>query len=438
MSSIKNIKYKDNCLDKTIKQILNIHDSNITFSKDAVSKEKVHDRMATVFTGRLSYPSPRCECCGYDSVIHHGYKDSWIQLLPYQEVYTYLHLYKQRFYCKQCHHTFSAKTYYVAENCYLSQALKFAIAVDLKKKISMKDIAQRYLGSAKTVERVLDSFFEEPRLKPNYLPKHLLIDEFKGTKDCQGAMCFILSDADTGKIFDILEDRRSFKLIAYFMRFTYHARKNVSHVVMDMNASYDSVTKVVFPNARISIDRFHVIQQLNRAFNKQRIKTMNHLKKSDPQAMKKYRKLKKYWRTILKKNRKINYSSLKQYPLFQRKYLTESEVLDYLLSIDERLRTSYDVYQNLLDAFDAKDYKDFYERIDHLPPMLDPAFKKAILYLNKHKQAIINALKYPYSNGKLEGKNNLIKVIKRVAFGFRTFRHLRMRILIQQNLCDII
>ena len=75
MSSIKNIKYKDNCLDKTIKQILNIHDSNITFPKDAVSKEKVHDRMATVFTGRLSYPSPRCECCGYDSVIHHGYKD---------------------------------------------------------------------------------------------------------------------------------------------------------------------------------------------------------------------------------------------------------------------------------------------------------------------------------------------------------------------------
>ncbi|MGF2166746.1 transposase family protein, partial [Enterococcus avium] len=134
-------------------------------------------RMATVFTGRLSYPSPRCECCGYDSVIHHGYKDSWIQLLPYQEVSTYLHLYKQRFYCKQCHHTFSAKTYYVAENCYLSQALKFAIAVDLKKKISMKDIAQRYLVSAKTVERVLDSFFEEPRLKPNYLPKHLLIDE---------------------------------------------------------------------------------------------------------------------------------------------------------------------------------------------------------------------------------------------------------------------
>lgn len=81
--------------------------------------------------------------------------------------------------------------------------------------------------------------------------------------------------------------------------------------------------------------------------------------------------------------------------------------MDYLLLIDEHLRTSYNVYQNLLDAFDTK-------------------------------EVIINALKYPYSNGKLEGKNNLIKAIKRVAFGFRTFRHLRMRIPIQQNLWDII
>ncbi|WP_326934244.1 transposase, partial [Enterococcus avium] len=111
---------------------------------------------------------------------------------------------------------------------------------------------------------------------------------------------------------------------------------------------------------------------------------------------------------------------------------------DYLLSIVEHLRTSYDVYQNLLDAFDAKDYKGFYECIDQLPALLDPAFKKAILYLNKHKQEIINALKYTYSNGKLEGNNNRIKVIKIVAFCFRTFRHLRMRILIQENICDII
>lgn len=438
MSTSKNIREKDECLDKTIKQLLNIKDANIRFSKEAVSKEKVNGRMANIFTGILTYKVDRCPQCGFTNLIRHSYKDSWIQLIPYQEVPSYLHLFKQRFRCKDCGHTFSAKTYYVAENCYISQPLKFAIAIDLKKKISMKDIAKRYFVSSKTVERVLDSFFEEPRLKPNFLPHHLLIDEFKGTKDCEGAMCFIISDADTGKIVDILDDRRNFKLQAYFMRFSFEARKRVTPLVMDMNAAYGAVTKIVFPNAKVSIDRFHVIQQLTRAFNKQRIQAMNQLKKSDSQAMKDYRKLKKYWRTILKKSAKINYTSFKQYPLFQRKYHTESEVLDHLLSINEQLRESYEVYQDLFTAFDAKDAEAFFELVDHLPATLDAEFKKAILYLNKHKRAIINSLDFPYSNGKLEGKNNLIKVIKRIAFGFRTFRHLRMRVLIQQNICEII
>ncbi|MFB8509390.1 transposase family protein [Enterococcus durans] len=133
-----------------IKQLLNIKDSNLSFSKDAVSKQKIKGRMCTVFTGVLTCHPPRCEHCGFDSVIRHSFKESCIQLLPYQEVPSYLRLFKQRFYCKECHHTFSAKTYYVAENCYISQALKFAIAVDLKKKLSMKDIIQRYFVSSKT------------------------------------------------------------------------------------------------------------------------------------------------------------------------------------------------------------------------------------------------------------------------------------------------
>jgi len=113
-------------------------------------------------------------------------------------------------------------------------------------------------------------------------------------------------------------------------------------------------------------------------------------------------------------------------------------VLDYLLSIDDQLRQSYEVYQELLAAFDAKDSTEFFDLIESLPHSLNDEFKKAIRYLRKHKEAITNSLKYPYSNGKLEGKNNLIKVIKRIAFGFRTFRHLRMRVLIQQSICEII
>lgn len=47
---------------------------------------------------------------------------------------------------------------------------------------------------------------------------------------------------------------------------------------------------------------------------------------------------------------------------------------------------------------------------------------------------IKNTFKYNYSNGKLEGKNNLIKVFKRIAFGYRNFKNLRTRIFIYQNI----
>lgn len=136
---------------------------------------------------------------------------------------------------------------------------------------------------------------------------------------------------------------------------------------------------------------------------------MKQLGKSDAKDQKEYRKLKKYWKTILKKNLKLNYTTFKQFPLFQQKYLTETDVLDYLLSIDESLRQSYNIYQDLLTFFDAKDFTDFFGLIDSLPHTLDAEFKKSIRYLKKYKKSIEHALKYPYLNGKLEKKTILSK-----------------------------
>ncbi|HIY58069.1 MAG TPA: ISL3 family transposase [Candidatus Tetragenococcus pullicola] len=441
MLCYKDIKIKDEKLDLTFKQLLNIKDSRLFFSNQAYQKERVKGKLTNVFYGVLTYTPKACECCGAvndgTTIIKHSPKPSDIQLLPFQEVPTILRLFKQRFLCKQCHHTFSAQTYYVSKNCYISQPLKFAIAVDLKKKISMKDIAARYFVSFKTVERVLDSFYRDYQAKKNYLPKHLLIDEFKGTRDCEGKMCFIFSDAETGKIIDILDDRRNFKLITFFQRFSLKARQSVQHVVMDMNAAYASMVPKVFPNATILIDHFHIIQQISRAFNQQRIRTQNRLNKNDSEDGKNYRKLKKYWKQLLKKHKNLSYEQLKQFPLFRQKFVTESEVVDYLLTIDPVLKVSYDVYQDLLDAFEEHNASEFFRLIDHLPSSLERPFIKSLQYLKKHRKAITLSFTQPYSNGKLEGKNNLIKVIQRIAFGFRTFKHLRKRVLIQQGVLDI-
>ncbi|HEL0786131.1 TPA: transposase, partial [Streptococcus equi subsp. zooepidemicus] len=52
----------------------------------------------------------------------------------------------------------------------------------------------------------------------------------------------------------------------------------------------------------------------------------------------------------------------------------------------------------------------------------------------KDRDKIENALDLPYSNAKLEATNNLIKVIKCNAFGFRNFENFKRRILIAINM----
>ena len=43
---------------------------------------------------------------------------------------------------------------------------------------------------------------------------------------------------------------------------------------------------------------------------------------------------------------------------------------------------------------------------------------------------IRNSLEVPYSNGPMEGYNNKIKALKRVAFGFKNFTNFKARILL--------
>ncbi|CJU84520.1 transposase-like protein%2C IS1167 [Streptococcus pneumoniae] len=84
-------------------------------------------------------------------------------------------------------------------------------------------------------------------------------------------------------------------------------------------------------------------------------------------------------------------------------HLTNKEILDKILSYSEDLKHHYQIYQLLLFHF-------------------------------QNKEKIVNALQLHYSNAKLEATNNLIKLIKRNAFGFRNFENFKKRIFIALNI----
>ena len=64
-----------------------------------------------------------------------------------------------------------------------------------------------------------------------------------------------------------------------------------------MYEPYMSLIKQLFPNAKIIIDRFHIVQSLNRALNMSRVHVMNCYRASNRPL---YNKYKSYWKLFLK------------------------------------------------------------------------------------------------------------------------------------------
>ena len=58
-----------------------------------------------------------------------------------------------------------------------------------------------------------------------------------------------------------------------------------------------------------------------------------------------------------------------------------------------------------------------------------PEFKELLHTLDNLRQEILNYFDYPITNGLIEGKNNRIKTIKRMAYGYRNMGSFRLRIL---------
>ena len=70
------------------------------------------------------------------------------------------------------------------------------------------------------------------------------------------------------------------------------------------------------------------------------------------------------------------------------------------------------------------------ENLKQVHPLFQTVFKTFL----KDKEKIVNALQLPYSNAKLEVTNNLIKLIKQNAFGFRNFENFKKQIFIALNI----
>lgn len=413
-----------------------ITDKNISFSKTWCEKQVIKGFSSICYYGTLTYTPSRCSNCGFTSetvkIIKYGTKLSRITLTKSANLPTYLFLKKQRFYCEGCHTTFTASSSLVKRNCFISKRVIQAISSEGQFISSEKDIAYRHSVSPTTVNRAIHQWSHQ--FKPSYgsLPAHLSMDEFKSVKSADSQMSFIFTDARKHEIMDILPTRRLHHLRDYFLNYSYEARASVKTVVVDMNAPYTSLIRDVFPKAIVIIDRFHLVQLVMRSLNQTRIKLMNRYNTSRPEDKKVYRKLKSYWKLLLKNKTELSDSDYRYQRLFKGPK-SSMGIIDYIMTLDVEFKATYQVAQNLLVAVQHKNISAYQTLVLSENKLISPQMKRSLRTLKKYLPEIANSFKYNDSNGHLEGINNKIKMIKRISFGYRNFTNFRNRILLGFN-----
>ena len=413
-------------------EMLELKDNNIKFYENCYHKEKIKGIFHKVFEGILTYKPICCEKCGvlFDNNFEkHGFITSNIKIPDVAGFKTILRLKKQRYLCKHCGKAFTLRDNVTDYGCFISKNTKWKIANELRNKISEKDIAKNNNVSPNTVERIMDSYYDTQKLYKNYLPEVLSFDEFKSVKSADGAMSFHMCNGETGQTIDIVEDRKLLSLLKYFGYYSFKARQSVRFIIIDMYSPYVSLIQKMFPNAQIIIDTFHLIQLISRSLNKTRIRAM----KSNKVA---YNKMKRYWKLILKDRNELDYSKWKRYTCFPN-LMTEIDVVNYILDQSDELKTTYYKYQELLQSIKDKNYNDFLYAVNSVNNLVSDYMKTSIKTLIEFKDKIHNTFNNNYHNGYIEGNNNFIKVLKRIAFGFRSFRRFKARIMICKGLIKI-
>ena len=149
----------------------------------------------------------------------------------------------------------------------------------------MTATAESLSVSTSTVIRKLKEF--EFKSDLNYLPEHMSWDEYSFKK---GKMSFIAQDFDSRRIVEILDGRTQATIRNHFLRYSRQVRSRVKVITMDMFSPYYDIARKLFPNAKIVLDRFHIVQHLSRAMSRVRVQIMNQFdrKSHEYKALKRY------------------------------------------------------------------------------------------------------------------------------------------------------
>ena len=242
--------------------------------------------------------------------------------------------------------------------------------------------------------------------------RYLLMDEFALHKGHRYAT--VVMDAERRSVLWVGTGRSRESVRPFFLWLGEHCQ-HIEAVAMDQNTAMDLEVRAHCPNARVVYDLFHVVAKYGReVIDRVRVDQANQLRHDKPA-----RRLVKQSRWLLLRNPEN---------LDQR----QAASLDELLAVNQPLMLAYLMKSQLKGLWYARTERAARWRLTH---WLNQALSSGVASLERfarnlqpYAEGIIASASYPLSTSVVEGVNNRIKVIKRMAYGYRDVDYFFLKI----------
>jgi transposase len=344
----------------------------------------------------------RCPKCGNRDIIRRGTFDRVVHAPPIGLDPTKLFIQAPRLECRRCEQVLNAVLPNVVPLCNYTKSFA-RLAIDLRKMMTVLDVS-RYLGVSETMVRSIDKKylqkkFGKPRLRDLEI---IAIDEiYVGRKN---KFLTIVIDWQTGAIVFAGDGKGEHALKPFWKRLN-GSRAKIKAVATDMSSAYFAAARKNLPQAKHVFDRFHIIKLMNEKLTELRRTLHAEAEQMDKKVLKGIRWL------LLKHRDNLDESKNERARLEEALTLNQSLATAYYLKDDLS-----QIWQQWNKASAEKFLTDWCRRARASGIKVLMTMAKT---LQTHRTGILNWYDFPISNGPLEGINNKIGALQRMAYGYR-------------------
>ena len=329
----------------------------------------------------------------------HGRRTGIFADTPMQMQPVRLEIVRPRYRCDSCGKIMAPKLSFVDERRRATRRLVEAIR-ERCLETTFHHMAQQTGLAVNTIKNIAhDLIWEFDRTVRYETPVIMGIDEV----NLAGAFRCVITNLSTNNVFDILESRTQEHLKPYFEKMPDRGR--VEWVCTDMWRPFKRSFSKYLPNARLVIDKFHVVKMASEALEEERKKYQATLSKNERVQVKKSIR----WLT-LKRPGNLN--------------ATEQEALEVVRQTIPDLAKAYDFKEAFFRIYDDPDKKSAMRAFEtwenNLPNNDLPKFHELAKTVYNHYEDIFAYWDSPSrtTNAYTECLNGLIKMSNRMKRGY--------------------